>query len=117
VQLFLMRLCYSRKLFVRAFPTQRQEAFFEGHVTAFHHFRGVPRRISYDNLKVAVQRILEGRNRQEQQGAASTSALEAKFATQLPIWMSYPLCAIQMTHREAGKSFMIVQKHTTPNTR
>jgi len=26
VQLFLMRLCYSRKLFVRAFPTQ-QEAF------------------------------------------------------------------------------------------
>lgn len=67
VQLFLMRLCYSRKLFVRAFPTQKQEAFFEGHVMAFHHFRGVPRRISYDNLKVAVQRILEGRNRQEQQ--------------------------------------------------
>ena len=67
VQLFLMRLCYSRKLFVRAFPTQKQEAFFEGHVMAFHHFRGVPRRISYDNLKVAVQRILEGRIRQEQQ--------------------------------------------------
>jgi transposase len=67
VQLFLMRLCYSRKLFVRAFPTQKQEAFFEGHVMAFQHFRGVPRRISYDNLKVAVQHILEGRNRQEQQ--------------------------------------------------
>lgn len=67
VQLFLMRLCYSRKLFVRAFPTQKQEAFFEGHVMAFHHFQGVPRRISYDNLKVAVQRILEGRKRQEQQ--------------------------------------------------
>ena len=59
VQLFLMRLCYSRKLFVRAFPTQKQEAFFEGHVMAFHHFRGVPWRISYDNSKVAVQRILE----------------------------------------------------------
>jgi transposase len=67
VQLFLMRLCYSRKLFVRAFPAQKQEAFFEGHVMAFHHFQGVPRRISYDNLKVAVHRILEGRNRQEQQ--------------------------------------------------
>ena len=67
VQLFLMRLCYSRKLFVRAFPTQKQEAFLEGHVMAFHHFQGVPQRISYDNLKAAVLRILEGRNRQEQQ--------------------------------------------------
>ena len=66
VQLFLMRLCYSRKLFVRAFPSQKQEAFFEGHVHAFHHFQGVPRRISYDNLKTAVLRILEGSTRQEQ---------------------------------------------------
>jgi hypothetical protein len=66
-QVFFMRLCYSRRLFVMAFPAQKQEAFFEGHVRAFHHFQGVPQRISYDNLKVAVQRILEGRTRQEQQ--------------------------------------------------
>jgi hypothetical protein len=66
VQLFIMRLCYSRKLFVMAFPTQRQEAFLLGHVLAFAHFGGVPHRISYDNLKVAVQQILEGRNRIEQ---------------------------------------------------
>jgi len=67
VQMFLMRLCYSRRLFVMAFPTQKQEAFFEGHVQAFHFFGGVPRRIAYDNLKTAVQRILEGRNRKEQE--------------------------------------------------
>ena len=67
VQVFLMRLCYSRRLFVMAFPTQKQEAFFEGHVRAFHHFQGVPRRVTYDNLKVAVKRVLEGRNRQEQE--------------------------------------------------
>ncbi len=67
VQLFYMRLCYSRKLFMMAFPNQRQEAFFEGHVRAFHHFGGIPHRLSYDNLKVAVQRILRGRTRQEQQ--------------------------------------------------
>ena len=67
VQIFIMRLCYSRRLFVMAFPTQRQEAFFEGHVRAFHQFQGVPQRITYDNLKVAVKRILEGRNRQEQE--------------------------------------------------
>lgn len=66
VQLFIMRLCYSRRLFVMAFPTQRQEAFLWGHVQAFAHFGGVPHRISYDNLKVAVQQILEGRNRIEQ---------------------------------------------------
>ncbi|MCR4406723.1 MAG: helix-turn-helix domain-containing protein [Anaerolineae bacterium] len=29
VQLFVMRLCYSRKLFVKAFPAQKQEAFFD----------------------------------------------------------------------------------------
>jgi transposase len=67
VQLFLMRLCYSRRLFVMAFPTQKQEAFFEGHVRAFRFFGGVPKRIVYDNLKAAVFRILEGRNRKEQE--------------------------------------------------
>ena len=56
VQLFIMRLCSSRKLFVMAFPTQRQEAFLWGHVQAFAHFGGVPHRISYDNLKVAHRR-------------------------------------------------------------
>ena len=66
VQLFVMRLCYSRKLFVMAFPTQRHEAFLLGHVLAFTHFGGVPHRLSYDNLRVAVRQILEGRNRIEQ---------------------------------------------------
>lgn len=67
VQVFFMRLCYSRRLFLMAFPAQKQEAFFEGHVQAFHFFQGVPHRIAYDNLKVAVQKVLEGHTRQEQQ--------------------------------------------------
>lgn len=66
VNLFVMRLCYARKLFVMAFPSQRQEAFFLGHVQAFAHFGGVPKRISYDNLKTAVFKILQGRGREEQ---------------------------------------------------
>ncbi len=66
VQVFFMRLCYSRKLFLMGFPTQKQEAFFEGHVQAFHHFGGVPHRIAYDNLKAAVQTVLAGHTRQEQ---------------------------------------------------
>ena len=43
LQLFVMRLSYSRRTFVMAFPAQRQEAFFEGHVRAFQHFQEVPR--------------------------------------------------------------------------
>ena len=66
VQLFVLRLCYSRQPFVMAFPTQRQEAFFAGHVAAFRYLGGVPQRLSYDNLKTAVKRILTGRNREEQ---------------------------------------------------
>lgn len=66
VQLFVMRLCYSRKLFVMAFPSQKQECFLAGHVAAFHFFGGVPQRLTYDNLKTAVKKILIGPERQEQ---------------------------------------------------
>jgi len=66
VQMFVMRLNYSKARFVMAFPFQKQEAFFEGHIQAFHFFGGVPRRITYDNLKTAVFRVLEGHHRQEQ---------------------------------------------------
>jgi transposase len=65
-QLFLLRLAYSLKPFVCAFPTARQECFFAGHEAAFQLFGGVPRRVSYDNLTIAVQKVLTGRNRTEQ---------------------------------------------------
>jgi transposase len=84
VQLFIMRLCYSRKLFVMAFPTQRQEAFLWGHVCAFGHLGGVPQRISYDNLTTAVHRILRGRNRDEQETFVrfrSHYLFESRFCT------------------------------------
>jgi hypothetical protein len=67
VQVFVMRLNYSRVRFAMAFPFQKQEAFFEGHVQAFHFFGGIPRRITYDNLKTAVYQVLEGKNRVEQE--------------------------------------------------
>lgn len=67
VQLFLMKLSYSRRTFIMAFPSQKQESFWLGHVKAFDFFDGVPHRISYDNLKTAVQTILKGKKRIEQQ--------------------------------------------------
>jgi len=67
VQFFNMRLNYSKARFVMAFPYQKQEAFLEGHIAAFHFFGGVPRHITYDNLKTAVYKLLEGSKRDEQQ--------------------------------------------------
>ncbi len=64
--LFCIRLAYSLKPFVCAFPAARQECFFAGHEAACALWGGVPRRITYDNLTSAVQTVLEGRNRTEQ---------------------------------------------------
>lgn len=66
VQFFVIRLNYSRVRFVKAYPFQKQEAFWDGHESGFRFFGGVPQRITYDNLKTAVFRLLEGHNRQEQ---------------------------------------------------
>ena len=66
VQVFVVRLGYSRKIFIRAYPTQKQESFFDAHVHAFHHLEGVPHRLSYDNLTTAVKKVLTGHNREEQ---------------------------------------------------
>jgi transposase len=63
VALFVMTLPYSDAMFVCAFPRECTEAFLEGHVRAFAFFGGVPRRISYDNSKIAVAKAVGGRER------------------------------------------------------
>jgi hypothetical protein len=83
-QLFGMRLCCARRTVVMVFPAPRQEAFFEGHPRAFCHCQGVPQRITYDNLKTAVQRVLAGHTRQAQQACIvfrSRDLFENHFCT------------------------------------
>lgn len=64
--LFTFRLSYSGRAVHRVFATQGQEAFIEGHVAAFETLGGVPTdKIRYDNLRSAVSRVLQGRNRTE----------------------------------------------------
>ena len=58
VAFFVMTLPYSDALFVRAFPRECTETFREGHVRAFAFFGGVPRRITYDNSRVMVAKII-----------------------------------------------------------
>src|SRR5437667_9727822 len=64
--LFAFRLSCSGKGCHRVYASQAQEAFLEGHVTAFEVTGGVPwRHIRYDNLSPAVAKVLTGRNRTE----------------------------------------------------
>ncbi len=66
-QVFCLRLCYSVKSFVMAFPTTRQECFLAGHAAGFAALGGAPARVTYDNLGSAVRKLLQGRNRVEQE--------------------------------------------------
>ena len=58
-----MSLPYSDAFFVQVFARECTESFWEGHVRAFEFFGAVPRRMSYDNSKVAVGKIIGSRER------------------------------------------------------
>jgi transposase len=65
LHLFSMWLAFSTTSFHRAYVNEAQESFTDAHVRAFERFGGVPRRVRYDNLKTAVVKILQGRDRAE----------------------------------------------------
>jgi transposase len=54
----VMSLPYSDAFFVQVFPRECPETFPEGHGRAFKFFGGVPRRISYDNRRIAVAKFV-----------------------------------------------------------
>ena len=58
IHFFAMNLPHSDACLVQAYPSESSEAFCEGHNVSFEFFGGVPRSILYDNLKLAVARIL-----------------------------------------------------------
>ena len=75
-------LPHSDDAFVKAFPAETTEAFCDGHTAAFRYFGGVPRRIVYDNTKLAVARILGDGTRQRTQVFSelqSHSLCDARF--------------------------------------
>ena len=61
IAFFVMTLPFSDALFCQAFPRECTESFQEGHRRAFEFFGGVPRRISYDNSKIAVSKVIRKR--------------------------------------------------------
>jgi len=71
---FCMRSKYSGKHFVRFYPCERQQAFFDGHVRAFDFFGGVFPVLIYDNLPVAIRKVLRGKGRIEQEAFSKFKA-------------------------------------------
>ena len=72
--MFVMRLMCSGRDFAWVYPWQDQAAFFDGHVRAFAHFGVVPKRILYDNLRAAVQKVLVGSERELNKRFAALAA-------------------------------------------
>jgi len=82
LKFFCMRSKYSGKHFVRFYPCERQQAFFDAHIHAFDFFGGVFPRLIYDNLTSAVAKVLCGRDRIEQEAFGKFKAyysFEARF--------------------------------------
>ena len=61
---FVIDLPHSDGCFVKAYPAETTEAFLDGHVSAFAFLGSVPQSILYDNMKLAVARILRDGRRQ-----------------------------------------------------
>lgn len=55
VYTFCGRLCYSCDIFVQAYKASNEETFLEAQQLMFDFFGGVPRRLIFDNAKVAVK--------------------------------------------------------------
>jgi len=89
VKMFVAWMAHSGARWMQGYPGETQEVLLEAQAAAFEFFGGVPREVWYDNMKVAVQEILEGRNRQEQERFASFRShylYEAHFCNPASGW-------------------------------
>ena len=73
VNLFCARLCYSGAPVVLAYRRQNEESFLDALVQAFQYFGGVPKRVIFDNGKVAVKDGF-GAHARKQAGYAALAA-------------------------------------------
>jgi hypothetical protein len=58
-----MKLCASRAFHLSAYPSESHEMLFDAHSRAFAAFGGVPKRIIYDNMKTAIDKVLPNKQR------------------------------------------------------
>ena len=66
-KLFCMRSKGSGKPFLRLYPCERQQAFFDALMRGFGFYGGIFPRLIFDNLTTAVRKVLQGKARLEQE--------------------------------------------------
>ncbi|SDH60692.1 Transposase [Halanaerobium congolense] len=79
---FCAKLCSGKGEFVKAYPREQTEFFFDGLSSAFKFFGGIPKKIIFDNLKPAVKTVLKEQDRilqQEFLKIQSFYSFEAEF--------------------------------------
>jgi transposase len=54
VRIFVLVLCFSRRMFARAYPNEKLANLLAGHEAAFAWFGGMPRELLYDNPRTMV---------------------------------------------------------------
>ena len=81
INLFCIRMCYSCKPLVFAYTRQNEESFCDAFVRAFELLGGVPKRVIFDNAKVAVKEGFGAYAKKQAQYAALSShyGFEAVF--------------------------------------
>jgi len=67
LKMFCMRSKFSGKHYVRCYPCERQQSFFDAHIRAFEYFGGIFPVLIYDNLTTAVQKVFVGKKRKLQE--------------------------------------------------
>ena len=70
VNLFCARLCYSEAPIAFAYRRQNEESFLDAFVHVFEYFGGVPKRVIFDNAKVAVKEGFGAQARKQERYAA-----------------------------------------------
>ena len=63
MQVSHMKLCASRAFWLVAYPSQGHEMLFDAHTRSFAALGGVAGRGIYDNMKTAVDKVLNGKGR------------------------------------------------------
>jgi hypothetical protein len=92
---FVAVLGYSRRIFVRAFVSQRHDDWREGIVAAFEHFGGVPETLLIDNPKAMVL---------EHKAVSRQVTLHPAFAAFCKDWDVEPRACAPYRARTKGKT-------------
>jgi hypothetical protein len=98
------------------YPAESSEAFCEGHNVSFEFFGGVPRSILYDNIKLAVARILgDGRRLRTLRTRVFSELLASLilWSAKTPDFSTYwvPLCAALIGGVRLPDTVQVVKHH------